>query len=94
MDAPTSPLFTVIGYAAAMLTTFCYVPQLLKTFRTKSVKDLHAGTLALFDCGLFLWLLYGLYLHSWPMILANTVTLGFQIPLLILKMRYDRRLDR
>lgn len=81
-------IFIVIGFAAGCLTTFAFLPQLLHTFKTKSVADLHVGTLVTFDIGLFLWLIYGIYLHSWPMILANTVTLCFQIPLLVMKLRY------
>jgi MtN3 and saliva related transmembrane protein len=84
----SNPTVALIGYTAAALTTFCFVPQLLHTFKTKSVNDLHVGTLILFDLGLVLWLVYGIYLHSWPMILANTVTLGFQLALLRLKFRY------
>lgn len=84
-------LFNLVGYAAGTLTTFCFLPQLIHTFKTKSVKDLHVGALVLFDVGLLLWLLYGVYLHSWPMILANAVTLAFQLALLGLKFRYDRK---
>ena len=83
-----SELFTLIGYAAASLTTFCSLPQLVHTFRSKSVEDLHIGALILFDVGLALWLAYGIYLHSWPMILANSVSLGLQLILLGLKVRY------
>jgi MtN3 and saliva related transmembrane protein len=82
--------FTFIGYVAASLTTFCFLPQLVHTFKTKSVKDLHVGAMILFDFGLAFWLVYGIYLHSWPMILANSVTLGFQLALLGLKLRYQR----
>ena len=85
-----SEFFTFIGYVAASLTTFCFLPQLVHTFKTKSVKDIHVGTLILFDLGLVFWLVYGIYLHSWPMIFANTVTLGFQLALLGLKLRYGR----
>jgi MtN3 and saliva related transmembrane protein len=81
-------MFTFIGYVAASLTTFCFLPQLVHTFKTKSVKDLHVGALILFDLGLVFWLIYGIWLHSWPMILANSVTLGFQLALLGLKLRY------
>ena len=83
-----SELFTFIGYVAASLTTFCFLPQLIHTVKTKSVGDLHIGALILFDIGLSLWLVYGIYLHSWPMILANSVSLGFQLVLLSLKLRY------
>jgi MtN3 and saliva related transmembrane protein len=81
-------LFDFIGYVAASLTTFCFLPQLVHTFKTKSVKDIHVGSLVLFDLGLVFWLIYGIWLHSWPMILANTVTLAFQLALLGLKLRY------
>ncbi len=84
-------LFTFVGYCAGTLTTFCFLPQLIHTFKTKSVKDLNVGALVLFDAGLFLWLVYGIYLHSWPMILANAITLLFQLALLGLKFKYDRR---
>jgi MtN3 and saliva related transmembrane protein len=81
-------LFNFIGYVAASLTTFCFLPQLVHTFKTKSVKDIHVGSLILFDLGLVFWLVYGIHLHSWPIILANTVTLCFQLALLGLKVRY------
>jgi MtN3 and saliva related transmembrane protein len=81
--------FTSIGYLAGTLTTFCFLPQLVHTFKTKSVGDLHVGTLILFDLGLVFWLVYGVYLHSWPMILANAVTLAFQMGLLGLKFKYQ-----
>jgi MtN3 and saliva related transmembrane protein len=85
---PRAELFNVIGYVAATLTTFCFLPQLVHTFRTKSVGDLHVWSLILFDIGLMFWLVYGIYLHSWPMILANSITLIFQLALLMLKFRY------
>jgi len=84
-------LFTFIGYLAGTLTTFCFLPQLVHTFKTKSVGDLHVGTLILFDLGLVFWLIYGIYLHSWPMILANALTLTFQMALLGLKFRYREK---
>ena len=84
-------LFPFIGYVAGTLTTFCFLPQLLHTFRTKSVDDLHVTSLILFDVGLVFWLIYGIWLHSWPMILANAVTLAFQLTLLGLKFKYGGR---
>ena len=86
-------LFDLVGYSAACLTTFCFVPQLVHTFKTKSVDDLHVWAMVLFDLGLALWLVYGIYLHSWPMILANALTLVFQLGLLGLKARYGRKSD-
>jgi MtN3 and saliva related transmembrane protein len=78
----------LLGFIAAALTTFAFLPQVLRTFKTKSANDLHGGTLLAFSTGLVLWLIYGLYLHSWPIILANSVGLCLQLPLLVMKMRY------
>ena len=89
----SNPLVAAIGYVAASLTTVCFLPQLVHTFKTKSVKDLHVGAMILFDLGLAFWLVYGIYLHSWPMILANTITLSFQLALLGLKVRYGKKED-
>jgi len=80
----------MVGYVAAVLTTFAFLPQVLHTFKTKSVDDLHVSTLVAFSSGIVLWLVYGLHLRSWPMILANAITLCIQLPLLAMKLRYRK----
>jgi MtN3 and saliva related transmembrane protein len=80
--------FTFVGFAAGILTTVAFLPQVLHTYRSKSVDGLSYTTLITFTLGVTLWLLYGLCLHSWPMILANAVTLLLQLPLLWMKFRY------
>lgn len=79
---------TILGLAAATLTTFAFLPQLLKTWQTKSAKDVSYSMLIAFNIGVFLWLVYGLYLQALPIILANSVTLFFNIIILWLKIRY------
>jgi MtN3 and saliva related transmembrane protein len=86
-----SGFITMIGYAAAALTTFAFLPQVIHTFKTKSVDDLHVSTLVAFTIGVFLWLVYGSYLHSWPVIVANAVALCIQLPLLAMKLRYRNK---
>ena len=81
-------LFTFIGFAAGTLTTLAFLPQVWHTYRSKSVDGLSYTTLITFSLGVTLWFVYGLYLHSWPMILANGVTLLLQLPLLLMKLRY------
>ncbi|HVP64166.1 MAG TPA: SemiSWEET transporter [candidate division Zixibacteria bacterium] len=78
----------LIGAVAGVLTTLAFLPQLIHTFRTKSVDDLNLGALVTFDVGLVLWLIYGLAHHSAPIIWANVVTLAFQLGILYLKLRY------
>jgi MtN3 and saliva related transmembrane protein len=84
-------MFTLIGFAAGTLTTLAFLPQVFHTYRSKSAAGLSYTTLITFSVGVLLWFIYGLYLSSWPMILANGVTLVLQIPLLYMKLRYGRR---
>ncbi len=86
MDA----VFTFLGYLAGTLTTLAFLPQVLHTYKSKSVEDFSWKMLIAFNCGLVLWLVYGVYLHSWPMILANGVTLGLQGFIVGMKLKYRK----
>jgi len=81
-------LVEAIGYGAATLTTLAFLPQLVKTWRSRSAKDVSLGTFLMFTLGVLLWLVYGLLLGVWPMILANSLTLLFAATILGLKLRY------
>jgi MtN3 and saliva related transmembrane protein len=83
-------MVTLVGFLAGTLTTLAFLPQVLHTYRSKSVDGLSYLTLITFSAGVLLWFIYGLYLRSWPMILANGVTLVLQLPLLCMKLRYGR----
>ena len=76
------------GYAAAFLTTFSFLPQAVMTIRTKNTSGISRGMYLMFTVGVAFWLVYGIALESWPMILANTVTLGLAATVLALKLRY------
>jgi MtN3 and saliva related transmembrane protein len=86
MDA----LFNSLGYVAGLLTTIAFLPQVLHTYRLKSAEDLSWKMLICFSCGLVLWFIYGVYLHSWPMIFANSITLALQGFIMSMKIRYQR----
>lgn len=81
-------LITVIGLVAATLTTTAFVPQVLKSMKTKSAKDLSLGTFAMLCCGVFLWLIYGILNQDLPIILSNAITLLLATTLLVLKLRH------
>ncbi|MCB1194971.1 hypothetical protein KDK77_02190 [bacterium] len=66
----------IIGYTAACLTMFGFVPQVIKMFRTKHVKDVSILMLCQVGLGIFLWLLYGMHLRNSIIILANAVNLA------------------
>lgn len=86
MDA----VFTSLGYVAGVLTTGAFLPQVLHTYRLKSAGELSWKMLISFSCGVLLWFIYGVYLHSWPMILANSITLALQGFIISMKIRYER----
>jgi len=76
------------GFAAAILTTFSFVPQAWLTFRTKDVSGVSLGMYSVFAAGVALWLVYGLMLQAWPVVMANVVTLALALTILGMKLRY------
>ncbi len=79
---------TILGLVAGALTTIAFLPQLFKTWKSKSAKDVSLETLAIFSFGVLLWLIYGIYLQALPIILANSLTLIFNLIILGLKIKY------
>ncbi len=79
----------VLGYAAGILTTCAFWPQLRKTWTTKSAGDVSLGMLAIFSAGVGLWLLYGIVLGAWPIIVTNAMTILLTGAILTLKLRYQ-----
>jgi MtN3 and saliva related transmembrane protein len=78
----------LIGAAAATLTTLSFVPQALKTFRSRDVSGISLGMYSLFATGVALWLVYGLLLGDAPIVLANAITLALALVVLWMKIRY------
>lgn len=79
---------TMLGFAAGTLTTIAFVPQFLKTWRSRSAQDVSLGMLVTFWTGVLCWLMYGFLIHSQPVILANAITLILTGAILVLKMKY------
>lgn len=80
---------SVLGYAAALCTTIAFIPQAVKVFKTKHTKDISLGMFSLLNFGFILWLVYGIILNSYPIILANAITLIFAVYILITKIKLD-----
>ncbi len=78
----------LLGYVAGALTTCSFWPQLRKTWSTKSAGDVSLGMLAIFTSGVGLWLLYGIVLGVWPIIMTNAITILLTGAILALKLRY------
>jgi MtN3 and saliva related transmembrane protein len=81
----------IVGISAATLTMFSFIPQILKSFKTKSVKDVSLITVLQLSLGVFLWILYGLHLRDAIIILANCITLFSLIILLYFYFTYRER---
>jgi len=82
-------IWTIIGIAAATLTMFSFIPQISRSLRTKSVKDVSLVTLFQLFCGVMLWVVYGIARRDPIIILANTVTLVTLSILIFLYFKYD-----
>jgi len=81
----------LIGYGAAILTTAAFVPQALKSWLSRDLSGVSLSMYSLFTLGVALWLLYGILLQSWPIILANLITLVLASLVLSLKILHLRR---
>ncbi len=78
----------LLGAIAGTLTTIAFVPQVVKTWRTRSTHDISLGMFALFSTGLVLWLIYGALIGSLPIVITNLVTLVLALTILFFKLRY------
>ena len=78
-------VISIIGFGAATLTTAAYVPQAIKTIKTKQTKDISLWMYVMMLLGILLWLTYGVYHKDWPIILANCITSLLVITILAIK---------
>ena len=77
----------IIGYLAACLTTFSFLVQAIKSWRTKDLSGISVGMYTMFASGVALWLVYGLMINSMPLIVTNALTLVFALSILVMKIR-------
>ena len=84
-------LWEIVGFLAAFLTMFGFLPQVIKIYRTKSVKDLSLLAILQLMLGIFLWLIYGIYLKNFVIILANSVTFLILLATLVLFIKYNKK---
>ena len=81
-------IFEVLGMLAAIITTTSFLPQVYKTWKSKDTQALSLTMYITFFIGVTLWMIYGIYLNSWPMILANLITGVAVLVLIGLKLKY------
>lgn len=85
---PATTLTETIGYVAATLTTASFVPQAWHTFKTRDVRGISLGMYSAFTLGVTSWLVYGLLMGAWPIVIANVITLALAATILGMKLRY------
>jgi MtN3 and saliva related transmembrane protein len=79
---------TAIGYAAAVVSTFVFIPQVARTWRLKSARDLSMATLVMMCAGLALWVIYGTLTNQTPVIAANAIVLLLVSAILAMKIKF------
>ncbi len=82
-------MIDIVGYAAAILGTIAWLPQVLKAWKTRETKDLSYGTNFMILACMLLWGIYGIALASWPMIVGNMISIALVTSILIAKYRFD-----
>lgn len=86
----TRETMEIIGIIAGFCTTAAFIPQVVRTWRTKSVEDISLRMYLLLCLGIVLWLVYGFLVDSLAVVLANGVTLLLAASVLIMKIRYGK----
>ncbi|KJJ85871.1 conserved hypothetical protein, membrane [Candidatus Omnitrophus magneticus] len=81
----------LIGMLGAICTTFCFLPQIIKILQTKHARDISLIMYIILTIGVFLWLIYGILIHKWPIILANAVTFIFCAIIVTVKITWENK---
>ncbi len=84
-------LVEAVGSVAAMCTTISFLPQVVRTWRTRSVGDISLFMYLVLCIGLCLWLVYGLFIGSKPMIVANAVSLVLAGVVLAMRIMFAKK---
>lgn len=79
-----------LGFAAAVCTTSAFVPQVLLVWRQRGAPGVSTGMYLMFIAGVAMWLIYGLALGSWPVVMANALTLVLACAILGMKWYFER----
>jgi MtN3 and saliva related transmembrane protein len=78
---------SILGYIAAVLTTVSFLPQVTHIYKTRDTSAISLSMYLMFSIGVFLWFIYGVLIHAWPMVIANGITLLLALTILFLKIK-------
>jgi len=88
-DSVVNILKETIGLNAGMLTTLSCLPQLIKSYKTKSTQDISMSMYVMLCIGFLLWIVYGVFMDSISLILTNVISFALSIPLLFFKYKWE-----
>lgn len=77
-----------LGYFAGLLTVGAFLPQVIRTWRTRQTRDLSLGMFALLVTASLLWMFYGIVIRDWPVVLTNAGMMALNGSLAVAKLRY------
>ena len=77
-----------LGYFAGLLTTIAFIPQVVKIWTSKSTSDISLIMFIVFTFGVFLWLIYGVIIDDYALIITNFVTFSLSLSILVAKILY------
>jgi MtN3 and saliva related transmembrane protein len=82
--------WTVLGLVAGLMTTIGFVPQIIKGYRSKSMRDVSLIMPILLAVGMLFWFIYGIWLDSLPLVIWNAIALILNLIIIVLILRYNR----
>ena len=83
----------VFGFSAATLSTIAFLPQVVKTWKTRSAKDVSYALLLTFSTGCLCWVIYGYHVEAKPVMIANAFTLALNLTILAMKIIFESNSD-
>jgi MtN3 and saliva related transmembrane protein len=81
----------ILGYAAGAITSLTFLPQVIKTWKEKSAKDVSLMMFIIAAINEVMWIVYGALLNNWVIILTNAIVLAMSLTMIFLKLRYSRK---
>lgn len=85
---------SILGFTAALFTTLCNIPQVVKIIRTRKTEDVSTLTYCALLTGLILWTIYGILKTDWPVIIANAISAAIAATVLFLKLASKKTLEK
>ena len=81
-------IILITGYVAGTLSTLSFLPQVIRSWKLKETRDLSVLMLVFMCIAIFLWIIYGYWMNSLPLIVSNIITFALVASLLLLKLKY------